>query len=66
MAILCKIFADGWTLLDRKNFERQAIFPGLPQNQKFYLTSDVDEQQTKIAYNVTMTAVDTDTRELVA
>ena len=67
------LFADGRTLLDRKNFERQAIFigkshaiPGLPHKQKFYLTSDVDEQQTKITYNVTMTAVNTDTRELVA
>ena len=63
----------GGHYLIERIFERQAIFigkfhamPGLPQNQKFYLTSDVDEQQTKITYNVTMTAVNIDRRELVA
>jgi hypothetical protein len=56
-----------------KMFERQAIFigkshaiPGLQQYQKFYLTSEVNEQQTMITYTVTMTAVNTDRRELVA
>ena len=73
MAILSYCLLKGGHYLIERIFERQAIFigkshanPGLQQYQKFYLTSEVDEQQTKITYNVTMTAVNIDRRELVA
>lgn len=40
--------------------------PGLEQFQKVYLVSEVDEQQTKITYSLTMTAVSKEGRELTA